>query len=120
MADQRQDGEFGNGFGPHHRQRFWVYPHCSHHRVPLSASPGGSRGPAPSWWRHRPGLGEDRRIRGGVGVADQVEVQLSGIGQHSHAQGDVPLGDPGLEQLQHPRPRQVQRHGWAGEVLTNS
>jgi hypothetical protein len=36
--------------------------------------------------------GEDR-LRDGVGVADQVQVQLSGIGQHPHAQGDVALDD---------------------------
>jgi hypothetical protein len=46
-------------------------------------------------------VGEQREVRHGVRVADDVEVQLARVGEGSDANGDVSLHDTDLKDLGH-------------------
>ena len=61
-------------------------------------------------------LGEHLQVGAAVPVGDRGEVELAGVGEHGHRQGQVAHDGRHREQLQQPRPGQVQRHRRPGDV----
>jgi hypothetical protein len=85
----------------------------------LGSSREGRCGRAQLLQRLAEAVGEEAQVREAVGVALDADVELAGIGQHGHTQGDVAGDLYHRERLHQASAQHIQGVLGAGTLVTN-